>query len=636
MSKYAGLMFGLVVGGLSACGGVDAEEARVESATEALTLTDGLMARYAFDDGTAKDTSGKGHNGTAVGSPTFPSEHAGKALLLNGTTQSVSIPHHADLAPAKLSACAWVKPEVATWPARLLEKAGSSYWLYLVDAKVSFGVNTNSAEHEQVSNGIVRVHEWNHICATTDGSSARIYINGVLDTTFAAPGSVTATTEPLALGWKNNGAAVDRLKGYLDDVRIYNRTLSQSDVNALYATGVTAPASELAVKCSVPGDIYLNGHATGQTCPATLSLPVAGHAFVGIGNATKGYQQQEIFATGLTPVVVSFADSNWLARRNWKILIFNVRNTNLSNGKKGKLSDAEISAALTSATKTNNDWVIPYSRFLLQWQLTSFTEEATAGNVIIDGGGFPYLDTEQLLANSGHTAFQSQYDHIFFFYPAAKATDGTAYGACCGASTGGFKTQLPNTFGVYGNWQEAAGSSQIWLHEWLHSAEYHYGAYMGWATGIDGLHGGEEHGFTSDPVEAWLPWYRAFMSGKVSENGKLLGLTPMAYLESSPLQRSLLSRTLVSPAGKPSSVSATAGTAKITLSWSAASGSPLGYSVKRGTTSGGPYTRIAANVTGTSYVDTTATTGTKYRYVVVSTSRGGESANSSEVSATAK
>jgi hypothetical protein len=336
-------------------------------------------------------------------------------------------------------------------------------------------------------------------------------------------------------------------------------------------------------------------------------------------------------------VVVSFGDSNWLPRRNWKVLLFNVRNTNLSNGKKAKLSDAEISAALVSATKTNTDWVVPYSRFLLQWQLTSFTEEATPGNVVIYEGGYPYLDTEQMLASSGHSAFQSQYDHIFFFYPAAKASDGTAYGACCGASTGGFKTQLPNTFGVYGNWFEVApGNSQIWLHEWLHSAEWQYGALLGWPVGIDGLHGGEEHGFTSDPVEAWLPWYRAFMSGKVSENGKLLGLTPMAYVESSPLQRSLLTRNVVSPAGKPSSVSASAGTAKVTLTWSAASGSPIGYSVKRGTVSGGPYTRIAANVSGTSYVDSTAKTGTKYRYVVVSTSRAGESANSSEVGATPK
>lgn len=629
------LLVGSVCGVLSAC--ADASSNEVVAVEQGLTLSDGLMARFTFDDGTSKDSSGRGHNGSAVGGPSYPSEHAAKAVLLNGTSQWISVPHHADLAPPTLSACAWVKPEVMTWPGRVLEKAGSAYWLYLVDSKVTFGVNTGGVEHEQKSNGVLFVHEWNHICATTDGSNARIYINGALDTTFAAPGAVNFTSDPLTLGFKNNGADIDHLKGYLDEVRIYNRTLSSSDVSALYAAGVAAPQVELAVQCSVPGDVYLNGHATGKTCPATLSLPNAGHAFVGIGNASKGYQQQEIFASGASPVAVSFADSNWLARRTWRVLIFNVRNANLSNGKKARLTDAEISTGLASATKTNTDWVIPYSRYLLQWQITSYTEETTPGDVIIDQGGMPFMDPERILTDSGHAAFMGQYDHIFVFYPAAKATDGSAFGNCCGASTGGFRTQLPNTFAAYANWTEGTGgNTQIWLHEWLHSAEYQYGAYMGWAIGVDGLHGAEEHGFGLDPVEGWLPWYRTFMSGKVQENGKLLGLTPMAYLESSPLQRSLFARNSVSPAGKPSSVSASAGSGKVTLSWSAASGSPVGYSVKRGTSSGGPYTRIAANISGTSYVDANVKSGTKYRYVVVSTSRGGESANSSEVSATPK
>jgi len=82
----------------------------------------------------------------------------------------------------------------------------------------------------------------------------------------------------------------------------------------------------------------------------------------------------------------------------------------------------------------------------------------------------------------------------------------------------------------------------------------------------------------------------------------------------------------------PSGLTATAGNAQVNLAWTASSGA-ASYHVKRATTSGGPYTQVAAP-TGTSYVDTTVTNGTKYFYVVSALNSAGESANSTEVNAT--
>src|SRR6185295_14331910 len=107
------------------------------------------------------------------------------------------------------------------------------------------------------------------------------------------------------------------------------------------------------------------------------------------------------FTDGSSPLAVSFKDSNWLGKRSWKVLLFNVRNANLANGKQARLTDGEISAALASARLTNTQWVVPYSRKLLDWQVTSFTEETALGDVHIDDNGFPYLDTPQMLAVSG-------------------------------------------------------------------------------------------------------------------------------------------------------------------------------------------------------------------------------------------
>jgi len=84
--------------------------------------------------------------------------------------------------------------------------------------------------------------------------------------------------------------------------------------------------------------------------------------------------------------------------------------------------------------------------------------------------------------------------------------------------------------------------------------------------------------------------------------------------------------------GVPAGLAAVPGNAQISLSWMASSGA-TGYYVKRSTTTGGPYTQIAAQ-SASAYTDTGLTNGTKYFYVVSAYNSAGESANSAEVSAT--
>src|ERR1039457_4413757 len=86
------------------------------------------------------------------------------------------------------------------------------------------------------------------------------------------------------------------------------------------------------------------------------------------------------------------------------------------------------------------------------------------------------------------------------------------------------------------------------------------------------------------------------------------------------------------PPAAPTNLVATAGNGQVGLSWSASSGA-TSYNVQRATTSGGAYTTIASPTT-TSYTDTGLTNGTTYYYVVSAMNTAGQSANSSQVSAT--
>jgi fibronectin type 3 domain-containing protein len=127
-------------------------------------------------------------------------------------------------------------------------------------------------------------------------------------------------------------------------------------------------------------------------------------------------------------------------------------------------------------------------------------------------------------------------------------------------------------------------------------------------------------GYTDSAVTNGTTYYyvvSAVNSSGESANSAQVSATPSA--------------TSVAPA-PPTGLTATAGNAVVTLAWSA-SATATRYNVKRSTTSGGPYTQLAAP-TATGYTDSAVTNGTTYYYVVSAVNSSGESANSAQVSAT--
>ena len=82
----------------------------------------------------------------------------------------------------------------------------------------------------------------------------------------------------------------------------------------------------------------------------------------------------------------------------------------------------------------------------------------------------------------------------------------------------------------------------------------------------------------------------------------------------------------------PTDLTATAANTQVALSWNASPGA-TSYNVKSAAVSGGTYTTVA-NVTTTSYTNTSLFNGTTYYYVVSALNTFSESANSTEVSAT--
>ena len=94
-------------------------------------------------------------------------------------------------------------------------------------------------------------------------------------------------------------------------------------------------------------------------------------------------------------------------------------------------------------------------------------------------------------------------------------------------------------------------------------------------------------------------------------------------------------RSCVEPPDAPLNLAATAGDTAVTLTWSGAAGA-TSFNVKRSQTQGGPYTPVATQVAGKSYVDHTVSNGVTYYYVVSGVNALGESVDSNEAFATPK
>ncbi|MDP2735177.1 MAG: LamG domain-containing protein, partial [bacterium] len=89
--------------------------------------------------------------------------------------------------------------------------------------------------HSSYTNGTLNVEEgkWHHVAAVYDGTTTYLYLDGILD--VSGPKTINTPTSPPSIGDRSNGQHF--FYGIIDDVRMYSRALSASEVGRLYAGG---------------------------------------------------------------------------------------------------------------------------------------------------------------------------------------------------------------------------------------------------------------------------------------------------------------------------------------------------------------------------------------------------------------
>jgi hypothetical protein len=172
----------------------------------------------------------------------------GRALQLTGTHhQYVDVPRSTVLDVNTYTLSAWVRytgirndQTFGRW--EVLEKAGA-YWMNvrtngLVRVGGFFGGCANANWQYFDSTRTLPVNTWKHVTATYDGSWLRVYIDGRAAGAKPVSGRTCVNAEPLAVGAKNNptkGLLEAFWDGRLDDVRVYTRALTLTEIGQLAA-----------------------------------------------------------------------------------------------------------------------------------------------------------------------------------------------------------------------------------------------------------------------------------------------------------------------------------------------------------------------------------------------------------------
>ena len=199
---------------------------------------------------------------TLSGSPSFAAGKVGQALVLNGTSQHAIAPASSSLnvgAGNGLTIDLWINPTDVSTLRPMVEYnrganigldqgLGAQFWIAVAQdgggpGSLFTNLRDSDAANHVVSTpqGVIVANQWQHVALTYDKTSnsgtITIYVNGVIKRQVINLGAFTPqTTYPVNFGARL-AQGTFRYSGAMDEVEIFNRALSQAEIQSIFNAG---------------------------------------------------------------------------------------------------------------------------------------------------------------------------------------------------------------------------------------------------------------------------------------------------------------------------------------------------------------------------------------------------------------
>jgi hypothetical protein len=195
---------------------------------------EGLVAHWKLDDNpgsTIAINSASTNDGILHGNPVWTTGRIDGALSFDGSGDYVSAGPVGALAGDTFTAQAWVRTDASAgiWNPILAQKdsGNNGYFFYVANDKPSFYIVSGGVSKANVvSPDIINADQWYHVAVTNDGSTLKLYVDGQLKDSEASAG-YAGVNENVDIGSVTTASLY--YKGLIDDVRIYNRPVSESE-----------------------------------------------------------------------------------------------------------------------------------------------------------------------------------------------------------------------------------------------------------------------------------------------------------------------------------------------------------------------------------------------------------------------